>query len=142
MAAEQLDFRRDLIEGCKRGERQAQRQLYEDYCDAMYNVALRIVGDTHKAEDVIQTSFLDVFRAIDSYNYSATPGAWIKRIVINNSISTVRRKGVAMVYLDETPDRAEELPMNEEGLSMTSIKSAIAKLPDGYRTILTLYLID
>lgn len=142
MTAEQLDFKRDLIEACKRQDRSAQSELYHSYADAMYNIAYRMMANQHEAEDMLQSSFVDVFYNLESYNYSATPGAWIKRIVVNNCISALRKKKVSLVYMEETPEQSEEANSEESNYDMAAIKKAMSLLPDGYRTILTLYLIE
>jgi len=138
-----LQWKKELIESCKRGSRDAQKELYEQYKDAMYNVAYRMTQNAHDAEDILVSSFTDVFRNIHSYDFRATPGAWIKRIVINNSITHLNKKKVDLVFYEVQPDVVEEPENDEEELvSIDLIKECIQELPDGYRTVLTLYLID
>ena len=138
-----LQWKKELIESCKRGNRNAQQELYEQYKDAMYNVAYRMTQNTHDAEDILVSSFTDVFRNIDSYDFRATPGAWIKRIVINNSITHLNKKKVDVVYYEVQPEVVEESELEVESLVSTDlIKDCIRELPDGYRTVLTLYLIE
>ncbi|MFT4565292.1 MAG: RNA polymerase sigma factor (sigma-70 family) [Saprospiraceae bacterium] len=138
-----LHWRKELIESCKRGSRHAQQELYEQYKDAMYNVAYRMTQNTHDAEDILVSSFTDVFRNINSYDFRATPGAWIKRIVINNSITHLNKKKVDLVFFEVQPEVVEEPHLEVEELVSTDlIKDCITELPDGYRTVLTLYLIE
>ena len=142
MTAEKLDYKRDLIEACKRQDRSAQSKLYHLYSDAMYNIACRMMGDIHTAEDILQASFVDVFRSIGGFNFNATPGAWIKRIVVNNCISELRKKKVSLIYMENSPEISTTEIEMELPPSMGIIKKALAQLADGYRTILTLYLIE
>jgi RNA polymerase sigma factor (sigma-70 family) len=76
-----------LLVLCKKGNQLAQMEVYNRYHNAMFNTALRIVKDSAEAEDIMQESFLTAFNKLDSFNGEATFGSWIKRIVVNNSIT-------------------------------------------------------
>ncbi len=75
-----------LLELCKQGKQSAQLEVYNRYYKAMYNTALRIVKHTAEAEDVMQESFLKAFTKLHTFKGDVAFGAWLKRIVINNSI--------------------------------------------------------
>lgn len=137
-------MRRDLIEACKRFDRKAQRALYHDYADAMYNVAYRMVRDEEGAQDVLQIAFTDIFRNLGSFKYESTPGAWIKRIVVNKALTFIKKKKkLSIVSLEE---EHSSIPEAENSYvpeyNVNQVKEEIDKLPDGYRTVLTLYLIE
>lgn len=133
----------ELVAACKRGDRQSQFKLYNLYAKAMYNTALRIVQDEAEAADVLQEAFIDAFSRLDSFRQESTFGLWMKQIVVNKSISALRKR-----KLDLQPLEAGEEPANEEEsesdveLQVAAIKQAIGKLPDGYRLVLTLYLLE
>jgi len=138
-----LQWHEELIEGCKRRDRVAQTKLYGLYADAMYNIAYRIVGNTHDAEDVLVRAFTDVFRAIDSYDRRATPGAWIKRIVVNRAITTIKKRRNAVLLTAEVPDQAEEMiHQSDIDFDLSELKKCMSELAEGYKTVLTLYLIE
>ncbi len=134
----------DIIAACIRGERKAQNALYSQYANAMYNVALRIVNDVDEAQDVLQMSFVDAFKHLHQYNNTATMGSWLKRIVINRAISQLRKKKLMTESWDnqthEFPD--DTAPIEESILSIEKIKSAMNEMPEGYRVVLNLYLIE
>lgn len=138
------NIHRDLIEQCKEGKRASQYQLYNKYADAMYNVSLNMLKNHHDAEDVLQLSFSKAFNHIADFNYTSTFGAWLKRIVINNSINSLRAKKVSYVHVDEVHQIPEEGQREKLSFpySVDAVKSAILKLPDGYRIVLTLYLLE
>jgi len=143
VTAEKLDYKKDLIEACKQQDRAAQSELYHNYCDAMYNIAYRMLGNEHEAEDVLQVSFVDVFRSIHRFSYQATPGAWIKKIVVNNSISALRKRKTSLIYMEQTPEVPQlDNTDSHSTYDISKIRSAILSLADGYRTILSLYLIE
>jgi RNA polymerase sigma-70 factor (ECF subfamily) len=110
----------------------------------MYNVGLRITRSEEEAEDVLQEAFINAFRNIDSYRGDATFGAWLKRIVVNKAINAVNRKKHDPIPDDERWDVAEEEPAAEygDGLTVDRVKRCIEELPDGYRTVLSLYLLE
>ncbi|MCP3930450.1 MAG: sigma-70 family RNA polymerase sigma factor [Bacteroidetes bacterium] len=136
---------RDLIEKCKRGQRSAQFELYRLYSQAMYNVSLRMVRNELDAEDLLQNSFVDVFTKLHTFKYQSSIGAWIKRIVINNCINFLKRR---KVYFEELEDRHANIVEgdwkddNSVKMDVTSVKKAIQKLPDGYRLVFSLYLME
>ena len=136
----------ELVERCKLGDAPSYHALYQRYAKAMYNTSLRIVNNSADAEDVLQEAFLDAFRSLNDFHYRSTFGAWLKKIVVNKSINTLRKRKMNMVDVDETTigDLPEEERLDEEALrfKVDEVKKAIQKLPDGYRTVLSLYLLE
>jgi len=135
----------EIVEKCQAGNRKAQYELYQLYSKAMFNVCLRIVNDHDEAEDVLQESFINVFKSIRTYKGTATIGAWIKRIVVNGAINQVRRRHLTLVPLEDTiPEQWDDTspPGDERNLDVGKIKQAIAQLPDGYRSVFSLYLLE
>lgn len=95
------------------------------------------------AEDVLQASFIDVFNNLGSFNYQSTPGAWIKRIVINNCINHIRKRKLEVVSIEDQHHIEEPTETYQEAeLDIQPIKEAIEKLPDGYRIIFNLYALE
>lgn len=143
MEAQFSDIHAGLIEQCRSGERHAHKQLYDLYSRGMYNVCYRIVRDEDDAHDVLQEAFISAFRNLNSYRGEASFGAWLKRIVVNKAINFIRKKRELPLPENEEFDLAEEEPGNEvDPLSVDRVKSAIARLPEGYRLVLTLYLLE
>jgi RNA polymerase sigma-70 factor (ECF subfamily) len=111
----------------------------------MYNIALRIVGDPDDAEDVMQESFLKAFIKLKTYRGEVSFGAWLKRIVINKALDFLRLKK-EQFSLDEV-EEIEEVPDDqpetmEEAYQAETIKRAILSLPEGYRIVLSLILLE
>ena len=141
------NLHQDLIDGCKTGDQKAQFQIYKLYYKAMYNTSLRIVNDTMEAEDIMQESFLSAFEKIDSYSGTVSFGAWLKKIVINRSLDYLSRKKAIIEDIEtqiEIKDTSsDELAQKEElDIKVEEVKQAIENLPDGYRIILSLYLLE
>ena len=133
------------MERCRKGERHAQRELYGLYATAMYNLCVRMTGDTAEAQDVLQESFIDAFTKLNSFKGDSTFGAWLKRIVVNNCISALRKKD--RLNEVELPPHANGTPVLDDAgpeleLSVQRIHLAIGTLPDGCRNVFTLYSLE
>jgi len=141
------NLHQDLLDGCKTGDQKAQFQIYKLYYKAMYNTSLRIVNDTMEAEDIMQESFLSAFEKIDTYSGTVSFGAWLKKIVVNRSLDSLNRKKAVFEDIDShtgiRDDSGDENARYEELDSrVEEVKEAIERLPDGYRIILSLYLLE
>ena len=111
----------------------------------MYNVGYRIVRDQEEAEDVLQEAFISAFRNLELYRSESTFGAWMKRIVVNKAINQLKKKRMERFPDDERWDIREEETVDEfEGYPFTvdKVKKAIGQLPEGYRLVLSLYLME
>ncbi|MEO1049468.1 MAG: RNA polymerase sigma factor [Bacteroidota bacterium] len=147
MEASYTEIHRDIIERCHRGERSAQNQLYKLYAKAMFNVSFRITNDLNDAEDILQDAFISAFKNLKSYRAEASFGAWLKRIVVNKSINHLKKKHLQLEQLSETEvDRGEDNPWEDQfeqvNLDVRRVKNAIRSLPDGYRLVFSLYLLE
>ena len=141
------NLHQDLLDGCKEGDQKAQFQIYKLYYKAMYNTSLRIVNDRMEAEDIMQESFLSAFEKIDTYSGTVSFGAWLKKIVINRSLDTLGKRKAVFEDIDSHADIRDESPYDslrnqEVDVRVGEVKEAIEKLPDGYRVILSLYLLE
>ncbi len=96
------------------------------------------------AEDLLQSSFTDVFTKLNSFSYQASIGAWIKRIVINNCINFLKKRKLHLQELNETHDyySPEEAKSEQPAYSVDMINRAIFELPDGYRVVFSLYAME
>ncbi|MTI30435.1 RNA polymerase sigma factor [Xanthovirga aplysinae] len=134
-----------VIEKCKQGERSAQYELYKLYSKAMFNICYRMMNDEGEAEDVLQEAFVSAFQKINSYNGSASFGAWLKRIVVNKSINALNKRKIRFEPLEKVGNESQ-IPYGFDDncliLDMERIREGIQQLPDGYRVIFSLYLLE
>jgi RNA polymerase sigma-70 factor (ECF subfamily) len=136
-----------LVEKCLAGDRKAQFELYKQYAKAMYNCCLRIVNHDTEAEDVLQEAFLLAFRRLGEYRKEAEFGAWLKRIVVNTAINHIRKRRMDLLpienakgQLDDTEqDRQRDAELSYE---VEKVRRGIQQLPDGFRVVITLYLLE
>jgi RNA polymerase sigma-70 factor (ECF subfamily) len=133
-----------LIDRCREGDREAQFRIYDLYYRAMYNTSLRIVKDPMEAEDLMQESFLSAFEKIDTYSGTVSFGAWLKKIVVNRSLDSIRKQKMYFETLDErqAAEIGEEEMQEITKVDTAEIRDAIMQLPDGFRIVLTLYLLE
>ena len=139
------NIHQDLIDRCRDRDRGAQFEIYGLYYKAMYNTSLRIVKDPGEAEDIMQESFLSAFEKIETYSGTVSFGAWLKKIVINRSLDSLKKRRLAFEIMDEgiIRDREEEYAYEDDiSERIEEIREAIMRLPDGFRVVLTLYLLE
>ncbi len=110
----------------------------------MFNVAMRILNHAAEAEDVLQDAFLDAFQKINDFRQNSTFGAWLKQIVVNRAINQLRHRKVDFIDIDDVGDFEDREPFDEEALEyqLNRVQKCILLLPDGYRTVLSLYLLE
>ena len=138
----------ELIKLCKHGNQQAQLEVYNRYYKAMYNTAYRIVKDSFEAEDVMQDSFLTAFTKLDSLKDTDTFGAWLKRIVVNNSIYSYKKSHKYQdVPLENVQYKLEQEEISESNNDYSKLKAkdvitTMNSLKDNYRLALTLHLVE
>jgi RNA polymerase sigma-70 factor (ECF subfamily) len=146
MAQRKLDHHENLVNGLRQQNRDAQFEIYKLYNVAMFNTALRIVKSQAEAEDVLQEAFLAAFTKIDHYKGDSTFGAWLKRIVVNKSINALQRQKASLVSLDELPyeKAGQQAPEDDYTIlwNVDQIMKAVSELPDGYRIVFSLYLLE
>ncbi|MCC2548380.1 RNA polymerase sigma factor [Hymenobacter sp. BT175] len=142
------DINAPLVERCRLGDRRAQAEIYKRYAKAMFNASLRITGDYAEAEDVLQESFLSAFRELHSYKGDSSFGSWLKRIVINKSINCLRNRRLQLVSLADQhesidfEDHAPDGDSEDHAWRADVVRRCVQDLPDGYRVVLSLYLLE
>lgn len=141
------NLHQELIDRCRAKDREAQFEIYRLYYRAMFNTSLRIVQDPAEAEDIMQEAFLSAFQKIGTYSGSVSFGAWLKKIVVNRSLDNLKKRRIVFEEYekmmpgagDEGDDGDDESGISEKA---EEIRKAIMRLPDGFRIVLTLYLIE
>ncbi len=139
-----------LIAGCRKGDKKCQFELYQQYYKAMYNAALRIVNDEFEAEDIMQEAFINCYSKIESYKGEVAFGAWLKKIVINKSLTSLKKiKKKGEVQLKDMEYKLTDVSDEEQGVAedelndkVRMIKYAIGSLKENYRLALQLSLFE
>jgi RNA polymerase sigma-70 factor (ECF subfamily) len=141
-----IDKHYNLVVECKQGSKKACYELYRLYAKAMLNVAFRIVGNIAEAEDVLQEAFVDAFNKLKDFRQETTFGLWLKQIVINRAINLLRKRKMELVELhgEQLENLADEPFEDDDEIKYQAarIKDAIMELPEGYRLVISLYLLE
>lgn len=133
----------DLIKGCKRGDHHAQQRLFDRHSSRMYGICLRYIKDTMQAEDVLVIAFTKVFERIGQFNGEGSFEGWIRRIVVNEALTSLRKSRVMMAETDlEVAEREPDYQHLNDHLEADDLLKMIEKLPPGYRIVFNMYAID
>ena len=136
---------KQLIEGCKAQRPSAQRELYARFSGQLFATAIRHTNAREDAEDVLQDSFVKIFKHIKSYRQDFSFEGWMRRIVVNTAITHYRRnlKHRHHQDIDEVHATPRDLEnVNDLEFTADELELAIAQLPMGYRTVFCMYVIE
>jgi len=130
---------KDIIAGCLKNDRAAQKTLYDHYKSRMYTLAYRITGNFEDAGDVLQEGFLQVFGNLENFKGESKLSSWIHTIISRLAIRKIKDR----IYFEdiENPDTSTIIDWGTS-IDIDHLEKAIADLPEGYRTIFTLYEIE
>ncbi len=133
----------DLIQGCLKRERSAQKRLYELYSSKMYAICYRYVRDAMDAEDILITAFTKVFDKISQFKQEGSFEGWIRRIVVNEALTHIRKVRSMYVETDlEQADREPDYAQLSDHLEEEDLLNMIKELPTGYRIVFNMYALD
>jgi RNA polymerase sigma-70 factor (ECF subfamily) len=136
---------KELIESCVLNDRTAQMKIYNLYYKAMYNTSYHIVNDSYTAEDIMQDAFIDAFSKIGKFEWRSSFGSWLKRIVVNKSLDSLKKIKDTIKLDDEIlyiEDESDESDFENLQCKLDEIKISLQSLSDRYRTILVLHLFE
>ena len=133
----------ELIEACIKGDREAQRSLYDIFSKKMYVVCLRYTKSQQEAEDVLQDSFIKVFKNLKGYRGDSRLDYWIKRIVINTALNSQRKKlyMYPMVDIDDVQNMVSHSKALTD-FNLEELLKMIRELPSGCQTVFNLFAIE
>ena len=133
----------DMIDGCKKGDRHAQKLLYDRFSGKMYALCCRYVKDKMEAEDVLVTAFTKILDRIDQFKGEGSFEGWIRRVMVNESLSYLRRNKSMYIETDiEAADHEPNYDRLENHLEAQDLLQVISELPSGYRIVFNLFAID
>ena len=134
-----------LVERIRQKDQRAMNQLYQMYVEELSSVCYRYVPNNDDAKDVLQNSFVKIFTSIPTLEYRGEEQfkGWLIRIVANEALIFLRNKK-KLIYVDnsETADEIDEEYSDTERISADELHQLISELPDGYRTVLNLYVFE
>ncbi|MDH5415515.1 MAG: RNA polymerase sigma factor [Flavobacteriaceae bacterium] len=131
----------ELINSCKRKDHKAQSQIYQLYAGKLFALCLKYSKNYQEAQDNLQNGFITIFDKIEQYNFKGSFEGWLRRIVINTALQTYRQKNVLNLITEDIPEQVE-IEIDEEEVSLDYLLKLIQELPNRYRLVFNLYVLD
>lgn len=135
---------RELIEGCKRNDRACQEALYKRFAAKMKSICMRYLSnDKDDVEDVVQEGFIKIFKNIDQFNFGGPLGGWVRKTMVRTALTKVKQTGYSE-EIELIPDMYEAGDYREiiGNISIKELRKLIASLPEGYRVVFNMFVID
>lgn len=132
---------KELVQLCKQQDRKAQEKLYRDYSEKLFVLCLKYSGSYEEAKDLLQDSFIKIFQNIDQYRGEGAFEGWMTRIVINTAIKRSKKKGIHLSISGDYPEEIIE-DLDDELLSLDFLIKIIQELPETYRLVFNLYVME
>jgi len=134
----------ELIAACLKNHRKAQRELYDRFSPMMKGICMRYASSEIEADDILQDSFIKVFKNLKNYTDKGKLGGWIRRIAVNTSIEFYRKRTVHSQHMNDLALEAETQGSVElfETVDLEILQKEIQTLPDGFRVVFNLYAIE
>ncbi|ANH59479.1 RNA polymerase sigma factor [Dokdonia donghaensis] len=130
-----------LIKNCKKKQPKAQADLYKRYASVLFSVCLKYAPNYTEAEDILQDAFITIFDKITQYKNKGSFEGWLKRVVINTALQRYRKPGVYSLVNEENIKEVE-VEVEEDAIPLDYLLSIIQELPDRYRMVFNLYVMD
>jgi RNA polymerase sigma-70 factor (ECF subfamily) len=130
-----------LIKRCAKNDRKAQKEIYQLFGDKLFTICLKYSRNKHEAEDNFQDGFITIFNKIDQFSFKGSFEGWLKRVMINTILIKYRKKNVLNIITDEIPDEVV-VDVEEDELSLDFLLNLIHELPERYRLVFNLYVLD
>ena len=132
-----------LLDGCQRGDRKSQENLYKTLASKMLAVCQRYAKDNFEAEDMLQMGFIKVFRKIGDFRNEGSLEGWIRRIMVNTSIEVYRKnlRSLSVVDIGEVREQPQTT-FDMSGLETKDLLKLIQQLSNGYRMVFNMYVIE
>jgi RNA polymerase sigma-70 factor (ECF subfamily) len=130
-----------LINDCKKNDRKAQEQLYRLFAPKLFTVCLKYSRSYAEAQDNLQDGFILIYKKIEQYNFKGSFEGWAKRIMVNQSLQQYRGISYLGITSDTIADETE-IEIDEDQVSIDYLMKIIQELPDRYRLVFSLYVLD
>ncbi|WP_179009525.1 RNA polymerase sigma factor [Winogradskyella forsetii] len=131
-----------LIKNCINQDAQAQSQLYKQYASKLFSVCLKYSKNYAEAEDNLHDAFITIFSKIGQYKNKGSFEGWLKRIAINTALQRYREDVGVYDIIDEGNIKDTEVDINEDDVGIEYLLKIIQELPDRYRLVFNLYVLD
>ncbi|WP_209401024.1 RNA polymerase sigma factor [Pseudozobellia sp. WGM2] len=131
----------ELIKNCKKGNRQAQEQLYRNYSKTLFGICLKYSRNKTEAEDNLHDSFMVIYEKIGQFKSKGSFEGWLKRITVNTVLQKYRKEEY-MTLVTENTETEEEIDGGYSDIGLSTLLAYIQELPNKYRLTFNLYVLD
>ena len=133
-----------IIEGCKKNDRQSQKELYRDFYSYAMSICIRYTGNYDDAVEVLNDGFMKVFANIEKFDITKPFKAWLRRILVNTCIDHIKKnaKHNHLVDISEAQVSQSNLQAPDHHLAYEEIMEKVGQLSPAYRTVFNLYVVD
>ena len=134
----------DLVDACRKGDRKAQKRLYDALAPKMFAVCLRYMGQKDAAEDILQEGFVTLFTKLESYSGEGSFEGWARKIFVNTALMDLRKNDALKMSedLESARDISGGAATQMENLGYRELLGLISELPAGFRTVFNMYVIE
>jgi len=133
---------KQLIQKCSNNDTKAQAELYQLFSAKLFSVCLKYCKNYAEAEDNLQDAFVTIFEKISQYKHKGSFEGWLKRITINTALQRYRNQNVFEIIDDKNIEDVEVTIEEDEDISLEFLLKIIQELPDRYRLVFNLYVLD
>ena len=135
---------KNLIAGCKKGDRKAQKAVYDLLAPKMYALCIRYAGDRESAADILQEGFVTLFTKLDTYKGEGSFEGWARRIFVTTALMELRKKDALKMSgdIEEARGLEAETSSQLEDIGYKELMQLIEGLPSGFRTVFNLFVLD
>ncbi|HMQ48963.1 MAG TPA: sigma-70 family RNA polymerase sigma factor [Saprospiraceae bacterium] len=135
----------NIIEACKKGDRLAQKALYQQYKNTLFVMCLRYASNREDAEDILQEGFVKIFRDLYQYKYEGSLEGWMRRVVLNVALQHIKKKKQLELWDDFSHWENKWNDRPEESFDEDMIRNVLhlmQSMPPGFRTVLNLFILE
>jgi RNA polymerase sigma factor (sigma-70 family) len=145
-----IEHLKEIVNGCLNDNRRSQEALFKMFYGKMLAVCSRYISDQDTAQEVLQEGFIKVFDKLEVFDFKGSFEGWVRRIIVNTAIDSIRKSKRAPILKDKDTDfkmDSTDLLEESETLKLTELKAnialkAVAKLSPGYRMVFNLFVIE
>ena len=130
-----------LIKQCANDDRKAQKEIYQLFAGKLFSICLKYSKNKQEAQDNFQDGFIIIFKKIGQFKFKGSFEGWIKRVMLNTILLKYRKKTVLNIVTEEIPDEVI-VDVDDEEISLDFLLNLIHELPDRYRMVFNLYVLD
>ena len=133
----------NIIEGCRRKDRESQKLLYEMFSASMFGVCLRYAGSRDDAQDILHEGFLKIFEKIGQFESRGSFEGWIRRIMVNTALERYRSLHKSVTLNEEIAESENNISAEmNDSITVKELMSMIRELTPQYRLVFNLYAIE